>query len=403
MSEEYAAITPASSISPETVHWLWPGRLARGKLSLLDGDPGVGKSWLSLAIATTIVAGAPFPGSEQRRDPTRVLIMTAEDGVADTVVPRLNALAADTRRIDILRGVQNGDDTIRHFNLDRNLPALEEALRGRLYGLLIIDPLSAYIPAAINTDKDNQVRSILAPLGLLAEAYGVSILALRHLTKGGRDRALYRGQGSIGFGALARVIMLAGKDRGGRRLLTVVKCSNAEEAPAVGYEIREGRFGWLGLTNGTAQELLLPEVTAENAPAAAEAIEFLREALADEPVAASQLIADAAKAGITKTTLTRARYELGIKAKRHGYASAGIWLWYLPHRIQGFRSDGMARIQEGMDSMAFFKGPSARETDSMEPASAEGLDSMTGGWWDQVVQEGAPGVIPEDSGYLAGL
>lgn len=396
MSDEYAAITPASSVSPETVQWLWPGRLARGKLTLLDGDPGVGKSWLSLAIANTIVAGAPFPGSEQRRDPTRALIMTAEDGLADTVVPRLNAMSADTRRIDILRGVQNGDDTIRHFNLERNLPALEEALRGRLYGLLIIDPLSAYIPAAINTDKDNQVRSILAPLALLAEAYGVSILALRHLTKGGRDRALYRGQGSIGFGALARVIMLAGRDRSGRRLLTVIKCSNAPEAPAVGYEIREGRFGWLGLVNGTAQDLLLPEATAENAPAAAEAVEFLKEALQDEPVAATLLIAEAAKAGITKSTLTRARFELGVKAKRHGYGRGGTWFWYLHHRIQAFDSETMPRIQGAMDSMAFFKGPSARAMDSMEPPSAEGHDSMAGSWWEEVVAEGPSDLIAED-------
>src|SRR5207237_209643 len=209
-----------------------------------------------------------------------------EDSLEHTIGPRLDALGADDSRIEVVRSVMKDDPEVpapeREFWLNKDMALLEEILSGRLYSLVIIDPLNNYIPNDVDTNKDNAVRSVLTPLTRLADATGVSLLSLRHLTKGTRDKAIYRGQGSIAYNAVARFELLAGVDpkdsTGRRRLLIPIKCNVAPLAPAISYEIGDDRgLLWGHELSASADSLLGSEPLAEERTQLTEATDILRE------------------------------------------------------------------------------------------------------------------------------
>lgn len=180
LAAEHAVTTPLSAIEPEQVEWLWNQRIAVGKLNILAGDPGLGKSFVTLDIAAHVSAEIDFPdGAPCRRG--SVLLITAEDGIADTVRPRLDAQCADVTRVHRLT-IRVGDNE-RQFSLESHLSALREKLRelGDVR-LLIIDPLTAYL-GDTDPNKDARVRALLTPLAELAEEMRVAILAIMHLNK----------------------------------------------------------------------------------------------------------------------------------------------------------------------------------------------------------------------------
>jgi RecA-family ATPase len=169
-------------VQREQVDFRWEKRLARGKLHLIEGDPGAGKSWLTLAIATAYTLGNPLPGDDSRFPPESVLLFTAEDAVGDTVKPRLEDMGADQGRVDVIRTAFN-DEGVEHFpNLTEDIVLLERELAENDYGLLIVDPLNAYL-RGIDGNRDIDLRSALGPIAQLAERYDVSIICVRHLTK----------------------------------------------------------------------------------------------------------------------------------------------------------------------------------------------------------------------------
>jgi RecA-family ATPase len=192
----------ACDVEPQTVTFLWHPYLPLGKLSLLDGDPGLGKSWIAAALATAGSRGDGLPGAGPF-PPFRTLICTAEDNLSDTLRPRLDQLGADTRLVllhESLLDLSQSDD----------FAELEQALEDFQPRLLILDPVVAYLGAKIDTYRANEVRAILAPLGHLAARHGCAILAIRHINKSRGARSLYAGQGSIDFAAAARSVLLAG-------------------------------------------------------------------------------------------------------------------------------------------------------------------------------------------------
>ena len=166
------------------------------------GDPGLGKSVLSLDLAARVSTGAPWPHAAGRSDIGDVLILSAEDDPADTIVPRLMAVGADLNRIFILKGVKKGDQ-VQYFSLAEDLLALEAALTSQTR-LIIIDPISAYL-GETDSHVNTSVRSVLAPLAELASKTGAAVLAISHLNKG-QGAAIYRVQGSIAFTAAARAV-----------------------------------------------------------------------------------------------------------------------------------------------------------------------------------------------------
>lgn len=192
--------------------WLWQPRIPLAKLTVLDGDPGLGKSALTLDLAARISRASAMPdGSRGLPEPAGVLLLTAEDGLGDTVRPRLEAMGADLTRVRALKGVPGATaDALTPIELPRDLSLVESEASACRAALIVFDPLSAHLGSEINPYRDQDVRRALLPLAQLAEQIGAAILVVRHLTKGFSSNPLYRGGGSIAFIGAARARPIGG-------------------------------------------------------------------------------------------------------------------------------------------------------------------------------------------------
>ena len=325
-----------ANVERTQIRWLWQGRIATGRLSLLTGHPGEGKSWVSLALAAALTSGTPLPGETAGRAPCNVLVASAEDDPGDTIGPRFDALGGDPERLVVVDGVQT-DDGERGLVLPGDVAVLDAELRvaalaGRPYGLLIVDPLAAYLPASMDSHRDVSVRATLAPLARLAGGHDVAILALSHLTKGSRDTPALRAQGSVAFTAAVRTQLLLGRDpQDGEdspiRHLVVVKSNIGPEGLGLKFTVADGRFGWLGASTITGRELSARHADTEgrDSGALAEAEGVLRQILADGPISARDGLQRAADAGVSEPSIRRARQALGVETRKAGYS--GGWLW----------------------------------------------------------------------------
>jgi hypothetical protein len=330
-----------ADVTPERVCWLWNGYIPLGKVSVIDGDPGLGKSGLTLDLAARVSVGAPMPdGVRSDLDgPAGVVILSAEDGLADTIRPRLDAMGADVSRIVALEAVVGGGKE-RGVTL-ADLSAIEAAITEVNARYVIVDPLMAYLGGETNAHRDQDVRGILAPLAKLAERTGVAIVVVRHLSKGAQANVLYRGGGSIGIIGAVRVALMVGRDpedpEGPRRILAVSKSNLATFPPAMAYHMTEAENGvaqivWEGATHHTAAAIsaaVQPEGEGERS-ALSEAMEVLRTILASGPMPAKEAEREAMLAGCAQITIRRARKALGIKTARAGFGPGATWMWALP-------------------------------------------------------------------------
>ena len=379
-------IIDATDIEPVEVSWLWDRYVPRGKIALIAGDPNVGKSWLVLAIAASVTKGvsledavnpgwSPARSNKMSPNPGDVLILTAEDGLADTVIPRLKGMGADLQHVKLLRAIRKGDREL-HPSLDRDLPGIEEALKEADYKLLVIDPFNAYTGGNIDTNKDSSVREILTPLGLLAERRGIAVIVILHLNKGGHDKGIYRFLGSIGFVAAARVAFLVARnpkdDR--ERVLAPIKNNLAPDMPPIAFEISDdGRFSWRGETSVTADDLLTAKPHAEDGSELEEAKRFIQEVLAKGAVKVKDIFREASNAGISIPTLKRAKVALGVKSARRQEAMGGAngyWEWFLPDR--GWQQDHAALSQSLIPFSRNKPRPAPNQGWPARPPSAQG-------------------------------
>lgn len=334
-------LTRMADVAPEAVDYLWLPYLPLGKLTLLEGDPGIGKSFISMNLVAIETRGDPFPGPDGvprgRRQPGSAIILSAEDGLADTIRVRLDAAGADVTRVHALTGIRTASpetgELIENAITLRDVDILEKAVERIRPTLIVVDPIQAYLGANIDMHRANETRPILTGLSKLAERHRCAILAIRHLTKGQAGRALYRGLGSIDFAAAARSILLAGRDPKvpDSRVLVHLKASNAAEGPAIGYALRDGNFLWAGVSKLTAADVLAQDPSADERGARDEAEDFLRDLLAAGPVASAQIKVEARSAGIAWATVRRAKKDLGLLAEKIGFQ--GTWHWNLPSKM----------------------------------------------------------------------
>ncbi len=318
----------------EEVRWLWKDRIVLGGLNTFEGDPGTGKSWISLAIASAVTRGIPLPGEDDqvKRDPAKALLLTAEDSLSVTIKPRLEEMGADLSMVTALTAVRDGEGRNHHLSLEKNLDALEKVLIEGGYRLLIVDPLNAYLGSELDTNRDAALRSVLTPFTQMAERHRIAVLCIRHLTKSSRDRAIYRGQGSIAVTAAARVAHLIGKNPHNKdeRIIACIKNNLAPFPPSFAFEFLEGRFLWKGETTVSPESLLGPEATEEELSAVDEAKGFLRDALNNGARRASEIFEEAKSANIAERTLKRAKEKMKINARKDGFGKEGYWIWELP-------------------------------------------------------------------------
>jgi hypothetical protein len=335
-----------ANVREERVRWLWPGRLPLGKLTLLDGDPGLGKSLVTIDLAARVSVGQAMPdGAPGLAGPAGVVLLSAEDGLGDTIVPRLRAAGANLERVMALRTLPELDTTTgaayeRAVVLPRDVPALATAAREVGACLLVIDPLMAYLDPRVNSWRDQDARATLAPLAGLAEALGLAVLILRHLTKGsGGSNALYRGGGSIGIIGAARSGLLVAKDPDDpehSRVLASSKSNLGPPMPSLRYEVEtlpdtRARIVWRGASPYSAAPLLAapPDTDTEALSALEEAKAWLRQALAAGPRDGADVRRGALAVGIRGPTLRRAREQVCAPPERAGFAQTTHALWAL--------------------------------------------------------------------------
>lgn len=325
-----------SEVVPERVAWLWPGRIPLGKVTIVDGDPGLGKSTLVEGeMAARVTTGSPWPDGAPCPLGS-VVMLTAEDGLADTIRPRLDAHGADASRVVCFEAVEYGPEDERPPSLALDIARIEAAVIREGALLVVVDVLMAFLGSRTDSYRDQDVRAALSPLVKMAERTGCAVICLRHLSKTGGANALYRGGGSIGIIGAARAGLLVALDPEDpeRRILAVTKNNLAAPVSALAFRLLPdeehgcARVAWGGHTAHTASQLL-EHVDPEERSAGDEAVDFLRELLADGPVPAKKVKAAARDAGIADRTLDRAKKRTGVEAKRHGFGAEGVWYWAL--------------------------------------------------------------------------
>lgn len=307
----------AADIKPEKVEYLGLG-IPRGKITILDGDPGLGKSTLTADWAARVSSGTPFPGDNGRRTPGDVLILNFEDGASDTIVPRLAAAHADLIRVHILRGIRSpGDRFDSPLTFPRDLGALEAEAARASAKLIVIDPLMAALESKIDSHRDQDVRRVLAALAALAERTGAAIILVRHLNKNSNSPAIYRGGGSIGIVGAARAGFMVVKhpEDQTRRVLASTKNNLRTAPPALEFDLVNdphevvARVAYGSHLDLDADEILAvgrkPGPKAEKLSAA---MTYLSEQIADGATW-QEATRSAIDAGHTKSTVYRARRE----------------------------------------------------------------------------------------------
>jgi hypothetical protein len=333
--------TLLSTVRAERVNWLWPGRIPLGKLTILDGDPGLGKSVLTLTLAACVTRGWPMPLADREPgiecEPAGVVLLSAEDGLEDTIRPRLDAAGADPERV-LARDKVPESDFHRLPVLPADLLYVRSDIQRIQAKLIIVDPLTAYLGAECNSHRDQDCRRALHPLAVMAQQTGAAVLVVRHLNKASGGSPLYRGGGSIGIIGAARSGLLVARDpeNSDRRILASTKCNLAKLPGSLSFDLNQAdngalRVGWIGQSHHTAETLLAAPRDDEDRDAVQEAVEVLRSILEAEPLPADQVKRESRKAGIQERTLWRAKSALGVVPRKKGFQ--GVWYWYLPVQI----------------------------------------------------------------------
>ena len=282
-----------SEVQSQEIEWLWFPFIPYGKLTIIQGDPGDGKTTLVLNIAAKLSKGEKLDENMNITETVNIIYQTAEDGLADTVKPRLELAGAIVRT---------------HAKL------------------LILDPIQAYLGGGMDMNRANEARDMTKKLGALAEKYKCAIILIGHMNKASGNKAAYRGMGSIDFFAVARSVLLVGRVEGEPNIRAVVQIKNnlAQFGHPKAFELSENGFKWLGDYEITADEVL--GGIAPKANKLEQAKQLLQElAETSNAVQSNEIFDMADEQGISKRTLENAKKELGIRAKKINNS----WYWEL--------------------------------------------------------------------------
>jgi hypothetical protein len=351
----------AADIEPLALEWLWKPRLPLGTLTLFAGDPKLGKSLVTTAIAAAVSRGARLPLDDGSFGPADIILMSAEDDPARTIVPRLKAAGADLSRVHILEAVIHEDGSQALPRLRGDIKRIEEAVASLNDCILVvIDPVSAYL-GGVDDHRNAELRGVLSPLKGLAENQDIAVVLVSHLNKGASPNGQHRVAGSIAYVGACRANFLFLRDRrdpNRRRVLMLDNgCNLAGSVPTLAYQIEDRGDGpvvsWEAEPLAiTAEEAL--EAGSENhlvGPEANACDDWLRETLADGPLEARAIQAAAAQAGFSAQQVHRAKERLGIRPRRTGFAAGAKWIWAFPPKVQpGGTIEDIAACEDTVDS-----------------------------------------------------
>lgn len=339
LDKPYAVITPFTQIEAEEISWLWKNRIALGKFTMIAGDPGLGKSLLTTTFAACVSRGYPWPIDKTPAPIGDVVIISAEDDAADTIKPRLEAAGADMSRVHVLEAIYDKDASgKRLFSLGKDIEALKDAV-AKLSDcrLIIIDPISAYLGDK-DSNKNAEIRGLLAPLTELGKEYKIAIVGVSHFNKNVGSNPLYRTTGSLAFTAAGRAVYIVAKDKhkDGRVFFMPVKNNLARDKTGLAYAIGTNEKGqpviqWESEpVHTTADEALTPPNLAPEDNDTNWVVETIRDILSVGAVPQQEVLSLARAEGVSAKQARTAGEKLGVQRRKVGF-NPSYWEWALPN------------------------------------------------------------------------
>lgn len=315
-------------VEVEKIDWLLYPFIPFGKVTIVQGDPGEGKTTMVLQIIAKLTkgeavlpSGSDEPALEAKTvdlEPVNVIYQTAEDGLGNTIKPRLLSAGADCSRVMV---IDDNDQALTMMDA-----RLEEAIIKTKARLVVLDPIQGFLGAAVDMHRANEIRPLMKRVAVLAEKYHCAIILIGHMNKNSNGKSSYRGLGSIDFQAAARSVLIVGriKDEPEIRVVCHVKSSLAPEGKSIAFRLdKDTGFEWIGEYDISADDLLSGDNRGQKIH---EAKEFLKEILVSGSVAQTKVAEEAESRGIKKKTLWNAKKELEIESVKIG----NQWFWMLP-------------------------------------------------------------------------
>lgn len=309
------------------VEWLWYPYIPYGKITIIEGDPGEGKTTLVLKLAAALSRGLPLPCDDDKEyEPIHIIYQTAEDGIEDTVKPRLEKAGADCSMIRVI------DETDKELSMTDD--RLEQAIIETGARLIILDPIQAYIGATVDMHRANEIRPVLKHLGIIAEKHNCAIILIGHMNKASGSKSTYRGLGSIDIQATARSVLLVARlrDKPNIRIMAHDKSSLAPAGDAIGFEMTEDS----GMVCIGPYDITIDELLSGNEGRGKKKLDiaenFIKEYFGTNKVIPSnEIMMEAAKRSIKRNTLLSAKKKLGITSDKEKAEDGTIyWTWVMP-------------------------------------------------------------------------
>ena len=309
-------IISLDNIESREVEWLWKPYIPLGKLTIIEGDPGSGKTMLALRLASQLSKGVALPFVEEHKEPMNIIYQTVEDAYDDTIKPRLEKMYGNYANIHFI-------DESKDF-LCMSDERIEEAIIRTNAKLLVLDPVQSYLGANVNINSANEVRSALNNLVEIAKRTGCAIILISHLNKKNSSKAIGRHIGTMDLTATARSVLLVGdiKDQDGMRAMAHVKSSLCKKGKTLQFEITDSGFIWHGESDLSEEEILAGVALKTKKQIA---MDFIEEMLVDGPRTPEDIYSKGKQYNISKRTIDEAKKVLDVKSVRIGNG----WYWQI--------------------------------------------------------------------------